>query len=89
MTFLSGHADESPTTMPAQEKEKDISPSTVENGPPVAHIIDPEIEARVRRKLDRNLIPLVAALYLRMFSHHKHRALTNSSPQLPSSIVPT
>jgi hypothetical protein len=81
MTFLSGHADESPTTMPAQEKEKDISPS--------AHIIDPEIEARVRRKLDRNLIPLVAALYLRMFSHHKHRALTNSSPQLPSSIVPT
>jgi hypothetical protein len=89
MTFLSGHADESPTAMPVQEKEKDISPSTVENGPPFAHTIDPEVEKRVRRKLDRNLIPLVAALYLRMSSHHKHRALTNPSPQLPSSIVPT
>jgi hypothetical protein len=89
MTFLSGHADESPTTMPAQEPEKDISPSTVENGPPVVHTIDPEVEKRVRRKLDRNLIPLVAALYLRMSSHHEHKALTDLSPQLPSSIAPT
>ena len=75
--------------MPAQEPEKDISPSTVENGPPVVHTIDPEVEKRVRRKLDRNLIPLVAALYLRMSSHHKHDGLTNLFPQLPSSIAPT
>ena len=74
MTFLSGHTDESPTPMPLQETEKDMSPSTIESGPPVAHTIDPEVEKRVRRKLDRNLIPLVAALYLRMSSHHKHRA---------------
>jgi hypothetical protein len=63
--------------MPAQETEKDVSPSTVERGPPGVHTIDPEVEKRVRRKLDRNLIPLVAALYLRMSSHDEHKALTN------------
>ena len=51
---------------PKQETEKDVTPSKIEHGPtqPTPKI-DPEMEKRVRRKLDMNLIPLVSALYLR------------------------
>lgn len=34
---------------------------------PMAGEIDPEVEKRVRRKLDMHLIPLLAALYLLAF----------------------
>lgn len=65
MKLFSRNADEASVTTPAQDTEKDVTPSTIENGPPVVQTVDPEVEKRVRRKLDRNLIPLVAALYLR------------------------
>lgn len=65
MKLFSRDAHEVAVTTPARDMEKDMTPSTIENGPPVVQTIDPEIEKRVRRKLDRNLIPLVAALYLR------------------------
>ncbi|KAH7091054.1 major facilitator superfamily domain-containing protein [Paraphoma chrysanthemicola] len=50
-------------------EEKTTAPSTLENGPQdaVTGGVDPEIEKRVRRKLDMHIVPLVCALYLLAF----------------------
>jgi hypothetical protein len=54
---------------PAQ-REKDVEAEAMSEGD--GHVvasqpIDAELEKRVRRKLDRNLVPLLAALYLLAF----------------------
>jgi hypothetical protein len=75
MKFFSKKAEEPGTVAPEQTQEqleKDVTPSQIEHGPATAHI-DPEIEKRVRRKLDMNLIPLVSALYLRTYQHARPR----------------
>ena len=72
MKFFSKEAEEPGTVVvPEQTQEqleKDITPSQIEHGPATTHI-NPEIEKRVRRKLDMNLIPLVSALYLRTYQN--------------------
>jgi hypothetical protein len=45
--------------------EKDVERSEGDAALPLA--IDVDVERRVRRKLDRNLLPLLAALYLLAF----------------------
>ena len=73
---------EEPTIMSPSEHdtEKDVTPANIENGPtPPAAAIDPEVEKRVRRKLDMNLIPLVSALYLRTSPSPLLKTLTNTS----------
>jgi hypothetical protein len=54
----------------APEREKDVEAAATNEGD--GHVvesppIDAELEKRVRRKLDRNLVPLLAALYLLAF----------------------
>lgn len=75
MKFFSKKAEEPGTVAPEQTQEqagKDVTPSQIEHGP-ASTPIDPEIEKRVRRKLDMNLIPLVSALYLRAYQPaHPH-----------------
>jgi len=76
MKFFSKKAEEPGTVVPEQpqeQAEKDVTPSQIEHGPATTHI-DPEIEKRVRRKLDMNLIPLVSALYLRTYQHARPRS---------------
>lgn len=69
MRFFAKSAASPPTTAPEQETEKQVAPSRIEDGSAQATAntagVDPEMEKRVRRKLDLNLIPLVSALYLR------------------------
>jgi hypothetical protein len=69
MKFFNKNAASPPAGTTEQQAEKDATPSRIENGdvpvtPNISHI-DPEMEKRVRRKLDMNLVPLVSALYLR------------------------
>ena len=70
MRFFPKTAEE-PSTYAAEQTqeqaEKNGTPSQIEHGP--APPIDAEMEKRVRRKLDMNLIPLVSALYLRTNQH--------------------
>ena len=70
MKFFFNKTEKPPTSGSERETEKDIMPSKIEDGPTIANTstIDPELEKRVRRKLDMNLIPLVSALYLCMSS---------------------
>lgn len=71
MRFFSKTTEESGTHAEEQTREqaeKDVTPSQIEHGP-ASPPIEPEIEKRVRRKLDMNLIPLVSALYLRTYQH--------------------
>lgn len=59
---------ENPPMAATEQAEKDATPAQIESGPaPTA--VDAEMERRVRRKLDMNLIPLVSALYLRTYNH--------------------
>ncbi|KAF9695001.1 hypothetical protein EKO04_006742 [Ascochyta lentis] len=71
MKMFSRNPDTPPASASEQEVEKDVSPSKVEDGTAQetasASTVDPEMEKRVRRKLDLNLIPLVSALYLLAF----------------------
>ncbi|KAJ4318475.1 hypothetical protein N0V94_004430 [Neodidymelliopsis sp. IMI 364377] len=70
MKFFNKNTASPPLDTIEQQAEKDATPSRIENGDvsinPNTHI-DPEMEKRVRRKLDMNLIPLVSALYLLAF----------------------
>ncbi|KAJ4334788.1 hypothetical protein N0V87_006592 [Didymella glomerata] len=69
MKFFPKKAEEPGAVVPEQtqeQAEKDVTPSQIEHGP-ASPPIDPEIEKRIRRKLDMNLIPLVSALYLLAF----------------------
>jgi hypothetical protein len=76
MKFFPKKAEEPGAVVPEQtqeQAEKDVTPSQIEHGP-ASPPIDPEIEKRVRRKLDMNLIPLVSALYLRAYQSTHHRS---------------
>jgi hypothetical protein len=56
--------------VPPASSTEDVVPSKLEDGPIHRHSptsIDPMVEARVRRKLDKHLIPLLSALYLLAF----------------------
>lgn len=64
--------EKSYTMASAQETEKYVAPAKIEDGPVPVQTIDPELEKRVRRKLDMNLIPLVSALYLRTSLYSTH-----------------
>lgn len=48
--------------MEAAHAEKGLSPVQNENVVDQQHVIDAELERRVVRKTDRNLVPLVMAL---------------------------
>jgi sugar phosphate permease len=55
---------------PALSNQDDVAPTKLENGhndQASAAPIDPVIEARVRRKLDMHLVPLLSVLYLLAF----------------------
>lgn len=54
-------------TMEAANVEKGLPPVQHENVVEQQHVIDAELERRVVRKTDRNLVPLVMALYLLAF----------------------
>ena len=53
----------------AANREKDVEGAGVGEGEVdvAARPVDAELEKRVRRKLDRNMVPLLAALYLLAF----------------------
>lgn len=56
---------EKPTTSIRNEHSGDVEAAPA--AAPTYDEIDPEIEKRVRRKLDYHIVPLVAALYLLAF----------------------
>lgn len=69
-----GDEVEAVTEGPGRNIEKEVtssSPEHTENrakeGENEVEPIDPELEKRVRRKLDTHVVPLVAALYLLSF----------------------
>jgi len=62
--FSNKEEDSSP---PAHKPTEKPAPANLENGPIQPASINPTIEARVRRKLDLHLIPLLSALYLLAF----------------------
>jgi sugar phosphate permease len=64
---LFGRKNDATQAFPSQEH---VAPTKLEDGPvgqTSSSSIDPVIEARVRRKLDTHLIPLLSALYLLAF----------------------
>jgi sugar phosphate permease len=70
MRFFPDKAIPTKSGAPRQDSEGEPSPAKVEDGVHQASSqpsIDPVIEARVRRKLDTHLIPLLSALYLLAF----------------------
>lgn len=76
MNMLPQDAHAPPTDASRAQAEKDVSLSKVEDGVARAvdsPTVDPEMERRVRRKLDMNLVPLVSALYLRECSSLSRR----------------
>lgn len=60
--YASNNRDEEKVETVAVEKNGDNIPDA-----PVMREIDPVIEKRVRRKLDKHVVPLLSALYLLAF----------------------